>query len=313
MRPAGTIRDQRQARRFADYLLTQDIAARLDLTSGGWTVWVYDEEALPRVRAELDEFLREPGAPRFAVSREAERMRAQAREAQARRAEPQAPARPQEQQAARAQAQAPAPLTWALLVFSVVVALATGLGSPDAPYVADLTIATIHHDHLHHRDGVGQLAWAGLDEVRRGEVWRLITPIFLHFGATHLLFNGLVLLDLGRRVEAISGTAALAAMVLVFGVLGNVAQYLAAGPAFGGLSGVLYGLFGFIWVMARRAPGSGYAIRDAEVVTLAIWSGICLLGLVGPVGNAAHAAGFVAGLAVGAGAAALRRRRPPRG
>ena len=127
------------------------------------------------------------------------------------------------------------------------------------------------------------------------------------------LFNGLVLLDLGRRVEAISGTAALAAMVLVFGVLGNVAQYLAAGPAFGGLSGVLYGLFGFIWVMARRAPGSGYAIRDAEVVTLAIWSGICLLGLVGPVGNAAHAAGFVAGLAVGAGAAALRRRRPPRG
>lgn len=311
MRPAGSIRDQRQARRFADYLLTQDIAARLDLTSGGWTVWVYDEEALPRVRAELDEFLREPGAPRFAVSREAERMRAQAREAQVRRDEPRARARPQEDQVARAQAQAPAPLTWALLVFSVVVALATGLGSPDAPYVADLTIATSRGNL--HSEGVGPIAWAGLEEVRRGEVWRLITPIFLHFGATHLLFNGLVLLDLGRRVEAISGTAALAAMVLGFGVLGNVAQYMAAGPAFGGLSGVLYGLFGFIWVMARRAPGSGYAIRDAEVVTLAIWSGICLLGLVGPVGNAAHAAGFVAGLVVGAGAAALRRRRPPRG
>lgn len=305
MRPAGTIRDQRQARRFADYLLTQDVAARLDPSQGGWTVWVYDEEALPRVRAELDAFLREPGAPRFAVSREAERIRAQAREAQALREQQQARARPPEP-AAAVQAQAPAPLTWALLVFCVVVALATGLGSPESPYVADLTIATIR------REGVDTIAWEGLAELRRGEPWRLLTPIFLHFGATHLLFNGLVLLDLGRRVEAISGTAALAAMVLAFGVIGNVAQYMAAGPAFGGLSGVLYGLFGFVWVMARRAPASGYAIREAEIVTLAIWSGICLLGLVGPVGNAAHAAGFVAGSGAGAAAAALRRRRPPR-
>lgn len=303
MRPAGTIRDQRQARRFADYLLTQEVAARLDLTRDGWTVWVYDEEALPRVRAELDAFLREPGAPRFAVSREAERIRAQARELQLRREEQQARARPPEPVL---RAQAPAPLTWALLVFCVVVALATGLGSPDSPYVADLTIATIR------REDAGTLAWAGLEEVRRGEVWRLITPIFLHFGPTHLVFNALVLLDLGRRVEAISGTAALAAMVLGFGVIGNVVQYMAAGPAFGGLSGALYGLFAFVWVLARRAPASGYTIREAEVVTLAIWSGICLLGLVGPIGNAAHAAGFACGLVAGEVAAALRRRRPPR-
>lgn len=294
MRPAGTIRDQRQARRFADYLLTQDVAARLSQSPEGWTVWVYDEELLPRVRAELEVYLREPGAARYAVSREAERIRAQAREAQAQAVAPPEVVAPR----------GPAPLTWALLVFCVVVALATGLGAPDSPYVSDLTIATIH------RQGGDAIAWSGLEEIRRGELWRLITPVFLHFGATHLVFNGLVLLDLGRRVEAISGTAALAAMVLGFGVLADLAQYLAAGPAFGGLSGVLYGLFGFVWAMARGAPRSGYAVREVEVVTLAIWSGICLLGLVGPVGNAAHAAGFVCGLATGAAAAALRRRRP---
>jgi GlpG protein len=300
MRPAGTIRDQRHARRFADFLLTQGIGARLDLTRDGWTVWVYEEDALPRVRAELDEFMREPGAVRFAAcSREAERIRAQAREAQQRREE--LLARTAEPVPVL-RVQAPTPLTWALLVFSVVVALATGLGSPDAPFVGDLTIASVR------RTGPDAIAWDGLSEVASGQVWRLITPIFVHFGALHLLFVSLGLLDLGRRVEATSGTAALAAMVLAFGVVGNVAQYMAAGPAFGGLSGVLFGLFAFVWVLARRAPESGYALREGEVIVLAIWAGACLLGLMGPVGNAAHAAGFVAGLVAGGLSLALRRR-----
>lgn len=299
MRPAGTIRDQRHARRFADFLLTQGIGARLDLTRDGWTVWVYEEDALPRVRAELDEFMREPGAVRFACSREAERIRAQAREAQQRREELLARAA---EPAPVLRVQAPTPLTWALLVFSVVVALATGLGSPDAPFVGDLTIATVR------RAGPEASGSAGLSEVASGQVWRLITPIFVHFGALHLLFVSLALLDLGRRVEATSGTAALAAMVLVFGVIGNVAQYMAAGPAFGGLSGVLFGLFAFVWVLARRAPESGYTLREGEVIVLAIWAGACLLGLMGPVGNAAHAAGFAAGLVAGGLSLALRRR-----
>lgn len=290
MRPAGTIRDQRQARRFADYLLTQDVAARLSQDQDGWIVWVYDEEALPRVRAELEAFLREPGAARYAVSRDAERIRAQARELQA-KIDAQAGA-----SEGPAIARAPAPLTWALLVFCVVVALATGLGAPGSPYVSDLMFGR--------PDEATRFA-----AIRGGQVWRLITPVFLHFGGMHLVFNGLVLLDLGRRVEAISGTAALAALILGFGVIGNVAQYLAAGPAFGGLSGALMGLFGFVWAMARGAPSSGYAVREVEVVTVAIWAGICLLGLVGPVGNTAHAAGFACGLVTGAVAAARRQRR----
>lgn len=303
MRPAGTIRDQRHARRFADYLLTQGIGARLDLTRDGWTVWVYEEDALPRVRSELDQFLREPGALRFACSREAERIRAQAREAQQRREELLARAA---ETVEVARVQAPTPLTWALLVFSVIVALATGLGSPESPFVGDLTIATVR------RTGPDAVTWDGLSEVTGGQVWRLITPIFVHFGALHLLFVGLGLLDLGRRVEAISGTAALAAMVLVFGVVGNVVQYMAAGPAFGGLSGVLYGLFAFVWLLARRAPDSGYTLHESEVVVVAIWTGACLLGLMGPVGNAAHAAGFVCGLVAGGLSLALRRRRRAR-
>ena len=83
MRSAGTIRDKNHARRFADFLLTRGIQTRLDGGAEGYTVWVYDEERLAEVRAELPGFLAEPGDPRYNVTREAEDLRARARQAEA--------------------------------------------------------------------------------------------------------------------------------------------------------------------------------------------------------------------------------------
>ena len=41
--------------------------------------------------------------------------------------------------------------------------------------------------------------------VTDGQVWRLLTPIFLHFGIVHLAFNLLVLSWLGNMVESRRG------------------------------------------------------------------------------------------------------------
>ena len=37
-------------------------------------------------------------------------------------------------------------------------------------------------------------------DVLRGQIWRLITPIFIHFDVMHILFNMWMLRDLGDQV-----------------------------------------------------------------------------------------------------------------
>jgi GlpG protein len=287
MRPAGVIEEQRQARRFADYLLTQGIAARLGPTPEGWTVWVIEEEALQRVRDELASFRREPGAARFAVSREAERIRAESRAA---RREPPAPAQPETAAASEAPwfLTSPTPLTWALLAFCAVAAAMTRLGDPGAPLVARLL--------------------PGADGLSASAPWQWLTPMFVHSGPLHLLFVAVIWPELARRVESRSGTAALAAAVIGFGILGNVVQAMFFGPAFLGLSTPALGLLG-IAAAERRGGAAG----EVEVVLAAGWLGACLLGLVGPVGGAAHVAALAGGLVIGAAARlrARRGRRPP--
>lgn len=289
MRPAGTIPEQRQARRFADYLLTQGIAARLAPTREGWTVWVIEEEALPRARAELASFCREPEAARFAVSREAERIRAEARAAQARRGAVAAALPPPQAQARwLSSLSSPTPLTWALLVLAAVAALLTGFGDLTSPMTQRLLPDPA----------------AGLGAVAATEPWRLVTPALVHAGALHLLFTAVALPELGVRVEARAGTAALAAMLVGFGIFGNVVQYMSSGTGCLGLSAPTLGLFGFV-VARRRAD---LPARDAEVVLLAAWAGACALGLVGPLGGAGHVAALLAGLALGAAVRFAGRR-----
>jgi GlpG protein len=185
-------------------------------------------------------------------------------------------------------------LTTALIVASVAVAVISEFGATEEA-LQPLLIAS-----------PGSI---GLEEIRAGEVWRLLTPVFIHFGPLHLLFNMMWLWDLGQMIEAKKGYRFLGTFVLVIGVAGNVAQYLATGPSFGGMSGVVYGLLGYIWVQIRAGANSGYVLRRRDVITCVGWFFLCWSGLVGPIGNWAHTAGLVGGLAWGYVEAAAARSR----
>lgn len=288
MRTAGQIRDKQHARRFADYLLTRGISVRLTTCPEGFTVWVYDEDHIPAVREELARFLAAPTDARYDVAREADNLRAAA-------APPPPPPKALEI-GGDAQPRIPlmaTPLSLALIVFAVVVAIYTGLAQPITPAINDLTIASMRHAQD------GNYTWDGLRELQSGQVWRLITPSFLHFGAAHLIGNCMWLVDVGRQIEARRGTLALALMVLVFGVAGNYAQYAVSGPDFGGMSGVVFGLFAHAALMSRFAPTAGIVVTPPMMAFMGLWLIVCSTGLLGPKSDVAHLVGVVLGLATG--------------
>ncbi|MEE9447475.1 MAG: rhomboid family intramembrane serine protease [Arenicellales bacterium] len=143
----------------------------------------------------------------------------------------------------------------------------------------------------------------GLSEIRNGEIWRLITPIFLHFGAMHLIFNLTMTWQLGDLLERALGPFKFLALVLVLAISSNLAEYFYSGPGFGGLSGVLYGLFGYFWIASKFNPRFAYRINPGAVKMLLVWFVLCwfnFFGLLGgiQVANMAHTGGLVAGMLI---------------
>jgi GlpG protein len=81
--------------------------------------------------------------------------------------------------------------------------------------------------------------------------------------------------------------------------LSNLAQYYYKGPVFGGMSGVIYGLLGYVWIRGKFDPASGLYLHSYNVMMMLIWFFACLFNLIPNVANAAHAVGLVVGMAWG--------------
>ncbi len=133
-----------------------------------------------------------------------------------------------------------------------------------------------------------------------GEYWRLLTPIFLHFGWLHIVFNCLWLWQLGALIELRLGTTVLLLLVLGSGIGSNYAQFLYSGPSlFGGMSGVVYALLGFCWVYNSLRPQGGLAVPRGIIVFMLVWLVFWMLPFTKMLGigiaNAAHLGGLALG------------------
>ena len=199
-------------------------------------------------------------------------------------------------------------VTAGVLLLCVVVAAITGLGDN----LSTLSWFTF----LDFRVQGEYLYFTSLAQgLSDGQWWRLISPMLLHFGFLHLAMNGMWYWELGKRIELRQGPWLLLLLTLLFSLISNLAQHLVGGPSlFGGLSGVLYGLLGYVWLYQWLAPNPHYRLPKGVLVMMLIWLVVCLTGVVGQLGfgqiaNAAHVGGLLIGCLTGLLGGALARRK----
>tara|TARA_R110000868_G_scaffold300223_4_gene560647 strand:- start:892 stop:1710 length:819 start_codon:yes stop_codon:yes gene_type:complete len=140
----------------------------------------------------------------------------------------------------------------------------------------------------------------GLPEIMDGQWWRLFTPAIVHFGFLHLIFNMMWLKSLGSLIEHVRGKNFLLLLVLSSAAASNLLQWYFDGPMFGGMSGVVYALLGFLWMVKHFNPAEEYSLPKQDVWMMIGWFFLCLTGLLGPIANYAHGGGLVFGMMVGA-------------
>ncbi|KAK7529520.1 rhomboid family membrane protein [Phyllosticta citribraziliensis] len=131
--------------------------------------------------------------------------------------------------------------------------------------------------------------------------YRFITPIFLHAGLIHIVFNMLVQVTVGRDMELLIGPIRFALVYIAAGIFGNVlgANYAPNGMASTGASGAIFGIIAltlldllYHW---RERPKP---IRELCFIALDIVIAF-VLGLLPGLDNFAHIGGFIMGLGLG--------------
>jgi GlpG protein len=299
MRQAGTLSNREQAERLCDYLLTQGISAKADADGDSWAIWIHDEDQLPKAKALLQEFQADPNSAKYrSAAQTAESLRKQqARDDEQRRKNV------IELRNRWGKSSGPRPLTMVLIGVSVLVTLATNFGKDFNEIQQAVMFQSLENDAR------GQLGAPGqIHDIFEGQIWRLVTPIFLHFRILHLVFNMFWLYDLGAMVEGKRGTLRYGLLVLAIAVLSNYGEYFIPEALnmkadgiriFGGMSGVNYGLFGYIWMKSQFDPLSGMRLSGQTVFIMLLWFVVCWIGVVGSIANWAHTVGLVVGIIIG--------------
>lgn len=187
------------------------------------------------------------------------------------------------------------PVNSGLILMSLFVAILTGLGSQytqlswfsflpiqvSGNYLTTTSFSYILDNH---------------------QYWRLITPIFIHFSMIHIAFNLLWVWDIGRKIEKVIGSYFYLLLVLVTALCSNYLQYLdSESPLFGGMSGVVYAIIGFAWLVAKLIPNCPSLISKPIMVFLMLWLVLGYTSIfeqigLGKIANTAHLIGLVCGL-----------------
>ncbi|BDM62754.1 rhomboid family intramembrane serine protease GlpG [Shewanella sp. NFH-SH190041] len=266
----GILPNIRAAQALVDYLKGEGIPCKVQQAQQGVTLFVINPADLPRAQAEFDHFLRHPGDSKYLQASWDYGSTA----TQLDYGKPSA-------QLLRQFLAGAGPLTLLVFICCVVIYLFWNMG------YANSLFATLGF--------FGVTPYATLHEF-----WRVFTPSLIHFSAMHIIFNLLWWWYLGGRIENRIGTGTLFILLLVGGTLPNILQFMMGGPNFGGLSGVVYALAGYTWVMGRQRPEAGIGLPPAYMGFMILWLILGFTDLFGlSMANGAHLGGLLVGLLQG--------------
>lgn len=286
MRKLTSREERREAQFLRDALVGGDVAASVKLEAdGGFGVWVHAQSDMDFAEELLDAYVTDPRDPRIADLAARAGLTRRTRTAEEREAHRRTE-RAQAEQARAHEAPAIGTVSLGLIVLSGIVAYFTKVG--------DLYTELFGFD------------WNAI--TTRGEWWRLFLPAVFHIGWLHLIFNMMWVHQLGSAIEYHFRSRYLLMQVLVFGVGGILAEGFITRHSAMGLSGVVYGLLGFVWVRGRLDPRSPIMPAQSTVIFMLFWMLLGFLGVMN-MANWAHAGGLVLGMLWGAVSAGFARRR----
>lgn len=192
-----------------------------------------------------------------------------------------------------------APVTVLLIIACLVVAIVSNLGA-DVMAVRMLFFPEIASG--------GQLPvialMTGLDSI--SDWLRTLTPALLHFGPIHLVFNLLWLWFFGRMMEPALGVKSYVAVILIMAFSANVLQYSWSGTSnFGGMSGVVYGQLGFIWMWQTLRTDSSLRLPLPMIMVFLVSLVLMEVLASSMIASAAHLGGLLSGMLCGLALAAI--------
>ena len=280
MRSIAKFKEEKLALRFWNYLQTIDIESSLeeDDIQKEWHIWVLDEEKLDLSIGEKNEFVKNPDNPKYitngkkAINEKQDEVKAKSRYKDYNLKDKWFK---QESRLGM--------VSLALIITSVAVFLISGTGK-NYQVIGPFLISEKNDIYF--------------SEFLSGQLWRIVTPIFLHFGFLHIIFNMYWLYYFGGQIEKRKGSAFIAIFIFLTAIFSNIAQYLVTGPEFGGMSGVVYALLGYIWIKSKFDPGDGLYIEQSTALVLVAWLLLCFVmpvapGFSGGVANWAHTGGLI--------------------
>ncbi|MFN3191234.1 MAG: rhomboid family intramembrane serine protease [Aureliella sp.] len=307
MRFLAELEGRRKAELFVAHLLTEDIDTHIELAREGsdiWEVWVREEDKLNAAQDELIEFTANSDDSKYEAAMLAARKILQEREQ--RRADAVKNLQKTDRPAANAMmggGRMP-PLTLTLFIICIVLGFLTEFGRPSGRLGVQIMdrlsfVSAADYDRNDpDRDPAAS--------IKKGEIWRVLTPSVLHGDIIHLAMNMFMFVSFGRLVERWIGTPRFALLVLALVIIPNLFQglspeFMRGSPLFVGISGVLYGLFGFVWIRTTLNPGHGIRIPFPMVAMLV---GIIVIGLTGLIpgwrlADLCHLGGLLVGTAAG--------------